>query len=116
MQLCSDFRSDYIPGRGEEVLERPVAITIRNKETEAIIRRLGARRREGPSAVIARLAKEELKREGQVSREEYARRMAAWDELMSLAPPRDPNATWEDFEAEMQSLFDYLDEDVPVRA
>ena len=29
-----------------------MAITIRNKETEAMIRRLGKRRNEGPSAVV----------------------------------------------------------------
>jgi hypothetical protein len=88
-----------------------MAITIRNKETEAIIRRLGKRRNEGPSAVISRLAKEALEREGQVPQEEYEERMKAWDELMALAPPRDPNVTWADIEQEMQSLFDYLDEE-----
>lgn len=93
-----------------------MAITIRNKETEAIIRRIGKRRNEGPSAVVSRWAKEADEREGQVSPQEYERRMAAWDELMALAPPRDPNVTWEDIEAEMQSLFDDLDEDDPERS
>ena len=88
-----------------------VAITIRNKETEAIIRRLGKRRNEGPSAVVARLAKEAVAREGQVSEEEYQRRMKAWDEVMALAPPRDPNLTWDEVEREMQSLFDYVDDE-----
>ena len=88
-----------------------MAITIRNKETEANIRVIGKRRGEGPSAVVARLAKEELQREGQVTQSEYERRMAAWDEVMALAPPRDPNFTWEDVEREMDSLFDYMEED-----
>lgn len=87
-----------------------MAITIRNKETEAIIRRIGKRHNEGPSAVVGRWAKEAEEREGQVSQQEYARRMAAWDELDALTPPRDPNVTWEEIEAEMQGLFDYLDE------
>jgi hypothetical protein len=93
-----------------------MAITIRNKETEAIIRRIGKRRNEGPSAVVSRWAREALEREGTVSQSEYEKRMAAWDELMALAPPRDPNLTWEQIEAEMQSLFDYLDEDEPQRS
>jgi hypothetical protein len=88
-----------------------MAITIRNKETEANIRAIGKRRGEGPSAVVARLAKQELEREGQVTQSEYERRMAAWDELTALAPPRDPNLTWADIEREMDSLFDYLEED-----
>ena len=88
-----------------------MAITIRNKQTEAMIRRLGERRNEGPSAVIRRIAEDALQRDGQVSQEEYERRMKAWDELMALAPPRDSSLTWEDIEREMQSLYDYLDDD-----
>ena len=88
-----------------------MAITIRNKETEAMIRRLGKRRNEGPSAVVSRLAREALAREGQVSHDDYERRMKAWDEVMALAPPRDPNITWDDLDREMQGLFDYLDEE-----
>jgi len=93
-----------------------MAITIRNKETEAIIRRVGKSRNEGPSAVVSRWAREALKQEGQVSQQEYEGRMAAWDELMELAPPRDPSLTWAEIEAEMQGLFDYLDEDQPKRS
>lgn len=102
MQLCS---------RPVICYGADMAITIRNKETEAILRRLGERWSQGPSAVIARLAKDALKREGQVSPDEYERRMKGWDELMKLAPPRDPNLKWEDIEREMQSLYDYLDAD-----
>lgn len=102
MQLCSRPAGGYVLG---------MAITIRNKDTEAMIRQLGKRRNEGPSAVVSRAVREALEREGQVSQEEYERRRRAFDELMALAPPRDPNVTWDDIEREMQSLYDYLDED-----
>ena len=88
-----------------------MAITIRNKETEAMIRRLGQRRNEGPSAVVSRLAKEAIAKEGQVSQFEYERRMKAFDELARLYPPPEPRVPWSEVEAEMQALFDYLDED-----
>lgn len=88
-----------------------MAITIRNKDTEAMIRRIGKRRNEGPSATIRRLAEKELAQSGKASPEERKRRMKAWDELMTLAPLRDPNVTWEDLEKEMDELFDYLEED-----
>jgi hypothetical protein len=88
-----------------------MAITIRNKDTEAIIRRLGKRWNEGPSGVVSRLAKQEEQRAEEVDQAEKERRMKAWDELMALAPPRDPNLTWQDIEKEMDSLFDYFEED-----
>ncbi|WP_156953273.1 hypothetical protein [Afifella pfennigii] len=88
-----------------------MAITIRNKETEAMIRRLGRRWGLGPSGVVRRLAEDELGGSAGVSEGEFQRRMAAWDEIMKLAPPRDPDLTWEDVEREMDSLFDYLKED-----
>ena len=34
-----------------------------------------------------------------------------WAELMALAPPRDPNVTWDDLESEMQGLFNYMEGD-----
>jgi hypothetical protein len=104
MLLCS--RADNL-----QVRSTSVAITIRNKETEAIIRRLGKRRNEGPSAVVSRLAKEALAREGQVSQEEYERRMRAFEQLAREFPPPEPKVPWSEIEAEMQSLFDYLDEE-----
>jgi hypothetical protein len=88
-----------------------MAITIRNKDTEAIIRRLGKRWNEGPSGVVARLAKQEEQRAEKIDKAEQERRMQAWDELMALAPPRDPNLSWQDIEKEMDGLFDYLQED-----
>jgi hypothetical protein len=102
MQLCSRVRIRYISG---------MAITIRNKDTEAMIRQLGKRRNEGPSAVVNRAVREALEREGQVSQEEYERRMRAFEELARKYPPPDPKIPWGEIEAEMQSLFDYLDEE-----
>lgn len=93
-----------------------MAMTIRNKETEAMIRRIGKPRGEGPSAVVRRLAEEELRREGEVSQPEYERRMRAFEELARRFPPPEPKVPWSDIEVEMQSLFDYLDEeDAPQR-
>ena len=88
-----------------------MAITIRNSETERMIREIGKRYGEGPSQTIRRLAEKELDQPGAASQEEFDRRMRAWDELTALAPPRDPDLTWKDIEREMDSLFDYLDED-----
>lgn len=86
-----------------------MAITIRNKETEAMIRRLAKRRNEGPSAVIRRLAEDELRREGEVSRDEYMRRMLVFDELARRYPPVDPKVPWSEIEEEIDSIFDDLD-------
>ena len=88
-----------------------MAITIRNKETEAMIRELAERWNQGPSAVIARLARLQLEQEREAEAVDVERRLKAWDELMELAPPRDPHVTWEDIEREMDSSFDYLEED-----
>ncbi len=87
-----------------------MAITIRNKETEAMIRELGRRWGLGPSGVVRKLAKDKIGEAGRVSQEEFQRRMAAWDEIMKLAPPRDPNLSWEDVEREMDSLLDDMKE------
>jgi hypothetical protein len=88
-----------------------MAMTIRNKETEAMIRRIGKKRGEGPSSVIRRLAEQELRRNGEVPQAEYNRRMRAFEELARRYPPPEPRVPWSEIEAEMQSLFDYLDED-----
>lgn len=88
-----------------------MAITIRNKATEAMIRELAQRWKQGPSAVIARLAKLQLEQEREADAANIERRLNAWDEVMKLAPPRDPSVTWEDLEREMDSLFDYLEEE-----
>ena len=64
-----------------------MAITIRNKETEAMIRRLGAARGEGPSATIRRLAKEALARAPAVAPPEVqAARRAFFEEFRRNHP------------------------------
>lgn len=92
-----------------------MAITIRNKETEAMIRRIGRRRGEGPSAVIARLAKQELQRAGEVSQAEFERRMKAWEELERDFPPPRPKPSWAEIEAEMQAMYDDPEEEGATR-
>ena len=92
-----------------------MAITIRNKETEEMIRRIGKRRNEGPSAVVKRLAAQELARTSTVSDEEYQRNMRIFDELARKYPPAEPKVPWSEIEAEMQALFDYMDEDLGDR-
>ena len=90
-----------------------MAITIRNKTTEELIRKIGRRTGEGPSAVVRRLAEREVAQPAgdTVSPEEVARRMKAFEELRRKYPPPDPRPTWEEVEREMDALFDYLDED-----
>ena len=88
-----------------------MAITIRNKDTEAMIRQIGKRRNEGPSAVVKRLAEQELQRNGEVQQEEYARRMRAFEELARKYPPPEPKVPWAEIEREMDAVFDYLDEE-----
>jgi hypothetical protein len=88
-----------------------VAITIRNKQTEEMIRQIGARTGEGPSSVIKRLAEEALAAApGKISQAEFERRMAAWDDLMADVP-RFTKAEQQAIQDETDHLFDYLDED-----
>lgn len=91
----------------------PVAITIRNKETEDLIRRIGRRTGEEPDAVITRLVASEAKSDmvGEVSREEYERRMKVFEELREKYPPPEPKMTWAEVEREMDAIFDYLEEE-----
>lgn len=88
-----------------------MAITIRNKITEELIRRIGRRTGEGPSAVIARLVRAEAEGpdEDKVPEEEFRRRIALFEELARKYPPPDPKPSWEEVEREMDALFDYLD-------
>jgi len=88
-----------------------MAITIRNKETEDMIKQLGARWGQGSSAVISRLARTELAKSGIVSAQEFDRRMRILDDLAREFPPQDPKPSWEQLEADMQEMFDYLDEE-----
>ena len=88
-----------------------MAITIRNRETEDMVRKIGERWGEGPSAVVKRLAKKELAETRSVPADEYARRMQVFDDLAREFPPQDPKPSWEELEADMQAMFDYLDEE-----
>jgi hypothetical protein len=88
-----------------------VAITIRNKVTEQLIRKIGRRTGEGPSAVIRRLAEREAGgQEGTIPEEEVRRRLQFMRELSEKYPPPDPKPTWEDIERDIDALYDYLDE------
>jgi hypothetical protein len=92
-----------------------VAITIRNKETEELIRKIGRRTGEGPSAVVRRLAQAEAGKtaEGRVSDGEYRRRVTVFEELRKKYPPPDPKPSWEDIQRDIDDLYSYLDDDPP---
>lgn len=88
-----------------------MAITIRNKETEALIRTIGRRTGEGPSAVIRRLAEKEAgEHPAGVPEAEVQRRIAQFEAIAKEFPPPDPKPSWTEIEREMNSLFD----DAPV--
>ena len=82
-----------------------MAITIRNKETEAMIRRLGLMHNEGPSATVRRLAEQALRDPPREAPPEVqARRRAAFAELDRKHPP-DPNApSFEEAMAEIDAF------------
>lgn len=87
-----------------------MAITIRNKTTEDLIRKIGRRTGEGPSAIISRLVAREATGENDtVPPEEVKRRMARFEELAKAFPPRNPVPTKEEVEREIDALYDYLD-------
>jgi hypothetical protein len=89
-----------------------MAITIRNKTTEELIRKIGRRTGEGPSAVVRRLAAAEAlsQNEQKVSEEEVGRRIQFMRQLREKYPPPDPKPTWEEVERERDALYDYLEE------
>jgi len=85
-----------------------MAITIRNQRLEEGIRKLGRLRKEGPSAVIARLVNREL-RELDLdidTHESHARRYAALREWVDGLPP----LTDADRRAIDQAMEDMYDE------
>jgi hypothetical protein len=84
-----------------------VAITIRNQKTEELIRKIGRRTGEGPSAVVRRLVEREAKSEDpqEVSEAEVQRRIALFDELRKKYPDTGPKMTWAEIEEEMDSIF-----------
>ncbi len=63
-----------------------MAITIRNKTTEAALREIGQDTGEGPSALIGRLVAEEKTRLSEVEKLERARRRHAMRELIAMLP------------------------------
>jgi len=84
-----------------------MAITIRNKTTEELIRKIGRRTGEGPSAVIARLVKAEAKdKDKPVPPEVVKQRMRELKESrLKYTYPDDPKLTWAEIEEEMDSIF-----------
>lgn len=89
-----------------------MAITIRNKTTEELIRKIGRRTGEGPSAVVRRLAESEVAqpKNATASKPEYERRRAVFAELRRKYPPPDPKPTWTEIQEEVDALYTYLDE------
>jgi hypothetical protein len=87
-----------------------MAITIRNRQTEAMIRKIGKRTGEGPSALLYRLAAAEIEREEAQESEAAKMRLASWDALDEAFPP--PS---EEEKAKMrrtiETMFDYLDDE-----
>jgi len=85
-----------------------VAITIRNKTTEELIRTIGQRTGEGPSAVIRRLAETENRMlpGEQSSQEEIAQRLRLMRDLREkYRNPNSINLSWQEIEREMDSIF-----------
>ena len=84
-----------------------MAITIRNKTTEELIRKIGQHTGEGPSAVVRRLAEREAggMKEQKVPEEEVQRRLALFEELREKYPYTGPRMAWVETEEEMDSIF-----------
>ena len=81
-----------------------MAITIRNKQTEELIRKIGQRTGEGPSAIVRRLAEKEAARQpAQPDPQEIARRMKAIEELSRKCRP-DPKPSWNEFQQEIDEI------------
>lgn len=84
-----------------------MAITIRNKTTEELIRKIGRRTGEGPSAVVRRLVTAEAKGEAVVPPHIVKARIKRMRELRDIyRHPDDPKLTWEETEKLMDSIFD----------
>jgi len=83
-----------------------MAITIRNKETEALIRKIGRRTGEGPSAVITRLVTNEAGGKSRLPPDVVKGRVARIRELRDrYKHPDDPKLTREEAEREMNAIF-----------
>ena len=82
-----------------------MAITIRNKETEAMIRRIGARNGEGPSATVHRLAERALEETPSVAPPEVqAKRRAEFEELWRKYPRRPGDPSFEEAMKQIDSI------------
>jgi hypothetical protein len=94
-------------------MERMMAITIRNKTTEEMIRKLGRRTGEGPSAVIRRAVEAQLNDpEKAVDADEIARRRKLFAEIQQrLGPKPNERLSPEENRRAQQEIFDYLDQD-----
>ena len=76
-------------------------ITLRNKQAEEAIRRIGRQTGEGPSAVITRLATAEEGRLAEARerrKRERLRRMDAFLDTLPMPTEEERQATWEAFE------------------
>ena len=86
-----------------------MAITIRNQKTEELIRKIGRRTGEGPSAVVRRLAEREAGVKGghePVAPDIVKQRMIELEESrLRHSYPDDPKVTWAEIEREMDSIF-----------
>jgi len=86
-----------------------VAITIRNKTTEELIRKIGRRTGEGPSAVVRRLAEREVgvnDNSDGVPDHIVAERMERVERLTEkYSSPDDPKLPWAEVEKAMDSIF-----------
>lgn len=85
--------------------ETRMAITIRNKETERIIRDVGSQTGEGPSALIARLVGQEERRLAEARKARREERRKALDALMAATPKATPE-DWEDIQRIMDDMYD----------
>lgn len=91
-----------------------MAITIRNKTTEELIRKIGRRTGEGPSAVVRRLAENEngsLESTAAPTPDVVRERMRKLEESrLRHIDPDDPKLSWDEVEKAMDSIFgDELD-------
>ena len=85
-----------------------MAITIRNKRTEAMLRDIGERTGEGPSALLYRLAKEAIEREAAREEQEQRKRLESWDALDAAFPPPSEKEKAE-MRKVMETMYDYID-------
>lgn len=82
-----------------------MAIAIRNKTTEAMIRAIGRRRGEGPSAVVRYLAENKLREFEVVDPERSAQRKEAIRKVMAGRPRLTDEQKWE-IGRRMEELYD----------